>query len=129
MWVMMNDAFVSLVIDRRDPNFILARARRRGDLERVFHGVRAGFPRVEETPDADYRYRASIHRATVKVALARQVGLIDYDNFKNSVVDTRLHDVYSRCWGLLRELQRVTPLFGNRRSFKARLSARTKVSG
>lgn len=53
MWICLNDAFLSIVRKDCGPNELLVRARREGDIERVFPRVK-----VEVTPLADYLYRA-----------------------------------------------------------------------
>lgn len=99
MWICLNDAFFSIVADQRDPDSLLVRARREGDVERVF-GVRAAF-----TPDNDYAYRASIKRHHVVAAIEDEVQEIRYENFKNSVKDPLLQAVYNRVWGNILALQ------------------------
>ena len=37
MWVFLSDAFLSIVAHRDDPDALLVRARRQGDIECVFH--------------------------------------------------------------------------------------------
>ncbi len=101
MWIFLNDAFLSVVAHRHQPNALLVRARVAGDLERVFPGVD-----VAMTPSADYRYRATVSREEVARVLAEQVAGIGYDNFKNSVTQHDRHDAYFRCWSAMNELQR-----------------------
>jgi len=102
MWVFLNNAFFSVVADRDKPDHLMVRARLRGDLELAFPGVK-----VKTTPDADYRYRASVPRARVAAALAARVHEIDYDNFKDSVApgDHARHDAYLRVWGAMHAAQ------------------------
>jgi len=58
---------------------LLARARFPGDLGRVFPERAQD---VEETPDADYRYRLVVGREEVAHAVATAARGIDYTNFK-----------------------------------------------
>lgn len=99
MWVMLNDAWLSIVADREDPEFLLVRSRRRGDVARIFG--------VEEFEDieADYTFRAFIHRDQVAGAMSREVLKVDYPNFKNSVKDNQLHKAYSSVWSIGWRLQ------------------------
>jgi len=99
MWIFLNDAWLSIVEDREDAEYLLVRSRRSGDIERVF-GVQEDIDR-----EADYHYRAHILRDHVAGVLAREVGRIDYDNFKNSVEDSQLHASYSRVWQVGYNLQ------------------------
>lgn len=119
MWIFLSNAFVSVVADRRDRTRLLVRARLAEDLARVFPDAD-----VAETPAADYRFRASVPRAQVANAIARQVRAIRYDNFKGSVPvgDDERHDAYLGVWGVMHRLQesrfakkrdpRVEDLFG-----------------
>ena len=93
MWIFLSDSFLSIVnaVDR--PNDLLVRARRAGDIERVFPKAQ-----VFSLPKSDYRYRAFVPRADVAAALAAQVTGIGYTNFKNSVADNDRHDAYLRVW-------------------------------
>lgn len=94
MWVMLNDAWLSIVADRDDKDFLLVRSRRRGDVARIFG--------VEEAEDhaADYTFRAFVHRDQVAGVMSREVERIDYPNFKNSVKDDQLHTAFSRVWSI-----------------------------
>ena len=67
MWIYLKDAFSSAVVDRDDPKRLLVRGRFPGDIERVLSKAE-----VIETPRADYRFRASVPRATVAEMLAWQ---------------------------------------------------------
>jgi len=80
MWLFTPDSFISLVQHRGEPGRLLARARFPGDLGRVFPN-HAQY--VEETPDADYRYRLVVAREEVAHAVATAARGIDYTNFKD----------------------------------------------
>ena len=80
MWIFMNDAFLSIVAHRDKPDHFMVRARLNGDLERVFPGAT-----VTETPDADYRYRATLTREAVAATIQERLAEIDYPNFKGSI--------------------------------------------
>lgn len=99
MWVMLNDAWLSIVADREDQDFLLVRSRRRGDVARIFG--------VEESEDhqADYTFRAFVPRDQVAGVMAREVERVDYDNFKNSVKDDALHSAFSSVWTIGWRLQ------------------------
>jgi hypothetical protein len=93
MWIMLNDCFLSIVHKDCARDELLVRARRRGDLEKVFRGVA-----VVHTPKADYPYRATVKRKAVNSALALELSRVTYENFKDSVQDNRLHNAYLRVW-------------------------------
>ena len=100
MWVFLNDSFLSIVAHRDDPDALLVRARRPGDIEQVFPEAL-----VSETPAADYRFRTTLPRGAVADTLAAAVARIDYPNFKASVAEPDRHDAYLGCWGILRRWQ------------------------
>lgn len=80
MWVYLTDALLSIVAHRDRPGELLVRARFDGDIEAVFPGAA-----VIETPDADYRFRATVPRDVVAQAIAARVTAIDYPNFKGTL--------------------------------------------
>lgn len=106
MWVFTNDAFLSIVRHRDEPENMMVRARLEGDIEKVFPEAE-----VLETPDADYRFRAVIPRWLVATRMAAEVGDIDYTNFKNSVAKDApgraRHDVYLQIWSVMMGAQRA----------------------
>ena len=89
MWIMTNNSYLSIVSKDCGPTELLVRARRAGDIERVF-------PNAEVTrhTNSDYLYRAVLPRDAVKQALAATIDQIDYPNFKDSVEDRSLHAAY-----------------------------------
>ena len=104
MWIFLSDSFLSVVQHKGDPSKLLVRARLKGDIERALPGVVA-----EETPIADYRYRATVPREKFAARLAALADAIDYTNFKNSVSDPTRKDAYMTVWGvMLREQDRQT---------------------
>ena len=104
MWICLNNAFLSIVEPPNDPDHLLARARRAGDLERVFPGCK-----VVQLDGRDYSFRTLLQRADVAQAIAAQVAGIDYPNFKNSVSDNPLHNAYASVWGTMARLQKRAP--------------------
>lgn len=105
MWIMLSDSFLSIVDKDCPRDCLLVRARRRGDIERVFGKL--AVPLVAHTPKADYAYRAVITREVVKAAMAREIDRITYSNFKSSVEDEQLHDAYLSIWSIMHTLQSV----------------------
>ena len=100
MWIFLNDAFLSIVDKGGDGTTLLVRARRRGDLERVFPEAE-----VEVSPRNDYRFRARLPRERVAQAMAEAIRCLAYPNFKGSVPDPRRHDAYLEVWSALHAWQ------------------------
>jgi hypothetical protein len=100
MWICLNKAFLSVVQNRDVPNTLLVRARVAGHIQQVFPEAK-----VFTDSKADYLYRAFIGRKAVAQAVAATVENIDYDNFKDSVDDDRLHVAYMNVWGVMEKLQ------------------------
>jgi hypothetical protein len=86
MWIMTNNGYLSIVSKDCGPAELLVRARRAGDIEKVFPNAK-----VTRRTDSDYLYRAILPRDVVKRALAAMIDLIDYPNFKDSVEDRSIH--------------------------------------
>lgn len=124
MWICLNDAFFSIVTAPGQPDHLLVRARRQGDLQRVFPGHA-----VQRTPGRDYLYRATIPRMDVANALAEEVFGLAYPNFKNSVREPRLHDAYARVWGIMADLQALPPYATERRRPPRQTHARAQMRG
>lgn len=106
MWLVTARGFYSVVEDLDGRERLLVRARVRRDLEALADLI-PGLA-VEETPERDYRFRASVTReawAAAAVELARE---IDYPNFKNEVArrqgGERAH-LYAEVWVSLLRLQ------------------------
>ena len=102
MWIVLNDAFLSVVSKRGSQTQLLVRARVRGDIERVFCDAE-----VFEDVDADYRYRSYIDRQVVSEVISDSISKIDYDNFKNSVSkdDRKRLNAYINVWESLYRMQ------------------------
>lgn len=100
MWIFLSNSMLSIVADRNDPSMLLVRARRKGDIGRVFDGVKEKVTRA-----ADYRYRASVERERVSEVIARRVLSIAYENFKGSTREHHRHDAYMGVWLVMRRYQ------------------------
>lgn len=61
MWIMLNNAFLSIVENRNNKDELLVRARIEGDIERVF-------PEADSFQDeqADYKYRPMFYEKKSK---------------------------------------------------------------
>ena len=93
MWVMLNDAFLSIVAHETRPKMLWVRARQREDIEAVFPEAH-----IRATPQRDYQFRTLVKRTSVERAMAAEVRRIDYTNFKNSVGEPARHDAYLDVW-------------------------------
>lgn len=95
MWVCFNDAFVSAVQDRNNPDRLCVRARKREHLERLF-------PKMDiiVVPNRDYACRVFVTMAQFADLMTRRVQDIGYPNFKDSVREDGLHDLYADFWEL-----------------------------
>jgi hypothetical protein len=96
--------FYSIVAKDCAPNELLVRARRAGDIEKVFPDAK-----VSRNTKSDYLYRAVLPRDVVKQALAAMIDKIDYPNFKDSVEDSSLHAAYAGVWHAMAGLQHPPP--------------------
>jgi len=103
MWIFLSDAFLSVVADKDDPNGprLLVRARREGDIERVFPEAE-----VATTRGSDYRFRAWLPRERVAAVLTQQVKNLAYSNFKSSIRDHAYHDAAMGAWSVMHSYQR-----------------------
>jgi hypothetical protein len=104
MWVMTSNSYLSIVAKDCGPAELLVRARRAGDIEKVFPDAK-----VTRNIKSDYLYRAVLPRDLVKQALAAIIDKIDYPNFKDSVEDRSLHAAYSSVWHAMAGLQHPPP--------------------
>ena len=93
---MSNTGFISIVAHRERPEDLLVWARRAGEIASDFPGAD-----VQRTPEADYLFRSIISREKVAEVIAQRLQEIDYDNLKNSVGDTPLHDAYVDTWSTM----------------------------
>lgn len=109
MWIISTQGFISIVQHSANAENFLLRARTAADL--VAHLKSAGVDRaVQETPDADYRFRVIVTRAELNQLFAALPASIDYPNFKNAVAarggDSGRLAAYHAIWHVLQRLQR-----------------------
>ena len=104
MWIMLSGGFLSIVDNSYTKGELLVRARREGDIEKVFPDAV-----VTSVEGRDYLYRASVKREDVAEAMHAQVMGINYPNFKDSVGDDTLHSHYAQVWGVMSRLQKTPP--------------------
>lgn len=104
MWICLTDAFFSIVDKECGPDELLVRARRPGDIEKVFPNAN-----VVSRAGTDYQFRAKVNRVDVANALMMEVMALDYGNFKGATKDRRLHDAYANFWHDHASLQPTRP--------------------
>ena len=112
MWIMGTDFFLSVVRKDCSPGQLLVRARREGDIEKVFGKVE-----VQKDTTADYLFRARIDEERVAEAMRNELRRIDYGNYKSSVRDKRLHDALLDVWTSMSKLQDPPPYSSQRPIF------------
>jgi hypothetical protein len=113
MWLLMNDGFLSIVRKDCGHDELLVRARRPGDIEKMFPHAK-----VVRLEHADYLYRAVVSLAEVVEAISAEVDGIDYPNFKDSTKDPELHAAYNHIWcNLLVLQQRENPWWNTARDY------------
>lgn len=106
MWIYTKNGFYSVVQDKNDPDYLIVRARVKGDLEALCEGL--GFnTTIKETPDNDYRYRIKMPRVMVSHLVSLSVSEINYPNFKDSISDKRRSPYYGSVWSAMALMQDV----------------------
>ena len=111
MWLCLNDLFLSFVSKDCAEDELMVRARRPGDIEKIFPDAK-----VTRYTKSDYLFRAPVKKDAVKAALVAEVDRIVYSNFKASVRDHDLHNAYNRVWSVMADLQPLPPYSGNKPS-------------
>ena len=99
MWIFATKGFVSIVDG--GPDLLVARARFKGDLEKLFPAADGA---VQCTPRRDYRYRVTMSREYAATVVANLLRDIDYPNFKDACPRDR-HPPYLRVWAVMDEAQ------------------------
>ena len=100
MWVFTKTGFISIVQHREQVDLMIVRARCAVHLQSLFPGTE-----VLETKNADYRFRAFVHRDVVKNVLTAAIDALDYSNFKDSIADAQYHDAAMRVWEVMHVIQ------------------------
>ena len=101
MWIQFNNAFLSIVENRDNKLELLVRARVKGDIEKIFPDAD-----VFENNSADYKYGAVISKARVAAKMMFKMTDINYNNFKNSIIEIERKNAYNNVWIELRKLQK-----------------------
>lgn len=102
MWVFTKHGFYSIVQDKDNEEYLIVRARVKGDIEYYFPD-----DPVDEDAGSDYRYRTRRHRSTVSALMNDIVDDIDYTNYKAAVnmVDPRRSEYYGMVWAIMADMQ------------------------
>ena len=124
MWICLNNAFISAVQDENDANMLKIRARNRAHLKALFPKAK-----IFESSDTDYRFRVFIPRERFATLLAKKAMEINYPNFKDSVRDDKLHDLYASFWTLHWRYQRALNQRAAKNTTPYVLSDKLKESG
>ena len=105
MWIFTETGFVSAVRKHDAPTEVTVRARDRRSLLELSELAET---EIVETPYADYRFRVLVDDIIFKTWFTTAVDMLDYDNFKNRVWETRgdeFHDALARVWTVMNDLQ------------------------
>lgn len=118
MWIFTPFGFLSVVSDRNDPKKLLIRARARVDLENFKNLYCKRLGQIENSPRADYPFRARVGRVAFTYAMGRVIQDLLYPNFKSAVTakqgDVR-HNVYMQVWSVMRDAETAGKLDGSLR--------------
>jgi hypothetical protein len=93
MWLFVSGGYLSIVAHRHQPDDLLVRARHADHIQAVFPDAQVVFMRA-----ADYPYRTVLPREVVQQAVGEYLLTMQYDNFKNSIIDDEYHDVCLDVW-------------------------------
>jgi len=109
MWLFFAGGFVSIVQDKSSAERLLVRARKRQDLANFLKGLRAptrASCRIQETPEADYRFRVRVPKEVAAERIRQIVSEIDYPNFKARIHGEPDRDsAYMKIWAILAQFQ------------------------
>lgn len=108
MWLFTRLGFFSVVANRDNPGYLLVRARMPGDLEALKSRHLPELGPIAETPERDYRFRASVGNKPFAAAVGRIAEDITYTNFKNEVKHVQGDQRaawYSDVWSIMYDMQ------------------------
>lgn len=102
MWIFLPNAMLSIVAHRQRADFLMIRARIKGDIERVFPGAI-----VTRSPAADYLYRATVHREKVASTIGQHLAAMSYTNVKGAIPfgDSRRRRFMHDTWHVMQSAQ------------------------
>jgi N-methylhydantoinase A/oxoprolinase/acetone carboxylase beta subunit len=113
MWIITEDGFFNIVQyeEDRERDFLTLKARRRADLVAAGADIYPAKPPkmyIEESEDADYKFRMKAPRKKVMSYVASYVGTIDYPKTKDALhaAHPDRDKIYLAVWDTLSELQK-----------------------
>lgn len=122
MWICMTTGFVSVTkrkahtIEAGDDRTMQVRAREASHLAELRRLMaESGGAILSETiksKGTDYQYRAFCTQRDLAVGMAALAYAIDYVNFKDTVTDVPLHNVYMRIWSAVLDTFPVGSIYG-----------------
>lgn len=106
MWMFTRTGFISVTKDPREAHNFLVRARTKPDLERLVAELGEDIT-ITETPERDYRWRMSVHRADFIKVMVDQLMELDYSNVKDAIDqgDPKRHRAMLGVWSAMMALQ------------------------
>lgn len=116
MWICLNNAFVSIVEDYFNNEYVHVRGRRQEDVENFLGDYKA---EITQTDTRDYRFRAYVTKFDLSKILAKCAYRIDYGNFKSSVKDKDLEKLYHEVW--ICGVENLDPEWMDRQSFNTKV--------
>lgn len=102
MWIVMNNAFISIVQSTENKDEVVVRARVKEDLANVWPTLQTS---IIETDDSDYRFRLFLNKEYVAETIKDSIMDIDYPNFKNSVKQKWRYHAYTDIWAIMHKVQ------------------------
>lgn len=111
MWLFTRTGFISVTDDKTRPHHFLVRARVKADLERLRTEMDAEGIAILETPERDYGFRMTVHKADFVKVMVDQLMEIDYTNVKDAIDlgEPERHAAMLRVWSAMSVLQPGAP--------------------
>jgi hypothetical protein len=113
MWIFTLDGFYSVVEDWSNKNFVYARSRNAGDIDRLIRRLNSGAKR-KNTPERDYPFRVRLRKKAWRRYVNRAVTDLRYTNFKSAVHDKN-KDGWERAMTMTRIWSAIMDAFRPRR--------------
>lgn len=107
MWIYMRDGFASVRASATSPESVVLRFRTERHAQ-AFADKFAEPRKIIASEDTDYRYRFEASRRELASAMAREIDLLDYPNFKAAAAELNDDDYASalhRTWSIHHQLQ------------------------
>jgi hypothetical protein len=114
MWIFTLDGFYSVVEDARNKDFVYARGRDAGDIDRLCKRIGTGAKRID-TPQSDYPFRARLRKKSWRRYVNMAVADLKYTNFKDAIGNKK--DGWNRELIMLRIWSSIIDAFGGERKW------------